>query len=258
MYANLHALLEFFKFNFISFVPFLSQTGDLLIQLYHNFISEFDGKINQLKLAHFAVTVSRQYKDSTSAITFLEKVIEKLNSAKKHKINEPALYVTMQIAALKLQRGDRQGCKVLLEEAKVNLVGLTDVDPTIHSSVHWVSSQYYKSLQDFAEFYRSTLLYLSYTPAESLSEPFKMVYFIFICLENLYSYLFIPFIFRIWLLISHLQHCWVMVFTTLENLSLIQLYVSVSFTSLTCSFLLISCHLISVKSFGKLQFWLAS
>ncbi|CAM6085195.1 unnamed protein product [Calypogeia fissa] len=165
------------------------QAGDTLIKLYHNFISDFETKINLLKLAHFSVIVSRQYAEGDVAIHFLEEVIEKLGATREKRIEEPSdkfrtskdrrieeaiLYVKMQIAALKLQQGDRKQCKVLLEEGKTTLDSMTDVDPSVHASVHWVSSQFHKSRQEFADFYKSALLYLAYTSVETLAEPFKL------------------------------------------------------------------------------------
>ncbi|PSR89269.1 26S proteasome non-ATPase regulatory subunit 13 A like, partial [Actinidia chinensis var. chinensis] len=43
-----------------------------------------------------------------------------------------------------------------------------------YASYYWVSSQYHKSRQEFAEFYKSALLYLAYKSVESLSESFKL------------------------------------------------------------------------------------
>lgn len=150
------------------------QAGDLLIQLYHSFISDFDTKINLLKLAHFAVIVSRQYAGKDMAISFLESVIEKLRNTKERRIDEPIVYVKMQIGALRLQSGEQKECKDLVEEGKTLLDSMTDVDPSVHASVYWVNSQYFKSKQDFAEFYKSALLYLSYVSVETLAEPFKL------------------------------------------------------------------------------------
>lgn len=65
-------------------------------------------------------------------------------------------------------------CKRLLDDGKSTLDSMTDIDPTVYASYHWVSSQYHKSRQEFAEFYKSALLYLAYTTVESLSEPFKL------------------------------------------------------------------------------------
>uniref|UniRef100_A0A7N0UZ13 PCI domain-containing protein n=1 Tax=Kalanchoe fedtschenkoi TaxID=63787 RepID=A0A7N0UZ13_KALFE len=148
--------------------------GDALIQLYHNFITDFETKINLLKLAQFAVIVSRQYAEKEAAITYLEGVIEKIRATKEMRIEEPVLYIKMQIAALKLEQGNQKECKNLLEDGKTTLDSMTDIDPSVYASFYWVSSQYYKSRQEFSEFYKSALLYLAYTSVESLSESFKL------------------------------------------------------------------------------------
>jgi 26S proteasome regulatory subunit N9 len=150
------------------------QAGDALIQLYNNFISDFETKINLLKLAHFAVIVSRQYTDKDSAINYLEGVIRKLRETGDLRVEEPVLYVKMQVATLHLETGNQKDCKKLLEEGKSTVDSMTDVDPTVHASFYWISSQYHKSCQEFAEFYKSALLYLAYTSVESLSESFKL------------------------------------------------------------------------------------
>lgn len=158
--------------------PFLLQTGDIIIQLYNNFITDFETKINLLKLAHFAVIASRQYPDKDAAITFLEGVITKLRETRESRINEPILYVKMQIAAINLEKGNQKECKNLLDDGKTTLDSMTDVDPTVHASFYWISSQYHKARQEFAEFYKNALLYLAYTTVESLSESFKLVCFV--------------------------------------------------------------------------------
>ncbi|CAN6579794.1 hypothetical protein ACFX2I_037372 [Malus domestica] len=150
------------------------QAGDALIQLYHNFITDFETKINLLKLAHFAVIVSRQYPEKEAAISYLEGVIEKLQATREQRIEEPILYIKMQIAIFKLEQQDQKGCKNLLEDGKTTLDSMTDIDPSVYASYYWVSSQYHKFRQEFAEFYKSALLYLAYTSVESLSESFKL------------------------------------------------------------------------------------
>ncbi|KAK9076041.1 hypothetical protein SSX86_004372 [Deinandra increscens subsp. villosa] len=150
------------------------QAGDALIQLYHNFITDFETKINLLKLAHFAVIVSRQYSEKEAAICYLDKVIEKLRATKETRIEEPVVYIKMQIAMSNLEKGDQKECKKLLEDAKSTLDSMTDIDPSVYANYHWVSSQYHKSRQEFAEFYKSALLYLAYTSVESLSDSFKL------------------------------------------------------------------------------------
>ncbi|CAL5359485.1 unnamed protein product [Camellia sinensis] len=150
------------------------QAGDALIQLYHNFITDFETKINLLKLAHFAVIVSRQYPGKEASIGYLEGVIEKLLATREMRIEEPILYIKMQIATLQLEKGSQKECKKLLEDGKSTLDSMTDIDPSVYANYYWVSSQYHKSRQEFAEFYKSALLYLAYTLVESLSESFKL------------------------------------------------------------------------------------
>ncbi|GAB2295547.1 26S proteasome non-ATPase regulatory subunit 13 A [Dionaea muscipula] len=150
------------------------QAGDSLIQLYQNFITDFETKMNHLKLAHFAVIVSRQYAVKEAAISYLEGVIEKLRATRETRIEEPILYIKMQVAMFKLEQGVQKECKKLLDDGKTTLDNMTDIDPSIYASYYWVSSQYHKSRQEFAEFYKSALLYLAYTKVESLSDSFKL------------------------------------------------------------------------------------
>lgn len=169
------------------------QAGDALIQLYNDFITDFETKINLLKLAHFAVIVSRQYSDKQVAISYLDGVIEKLQATKEMRIEEPILYVKMQIAVFKLEQGNQKECKKLLEDGKATLDSMTDVDPSVHASFYWISSQYHKSRQEFAEFYKHTLLYLAYTTVESLSDSFKLVWLVTIenaSMEYIFCFLF--------------------------------------------------------------------
>ncbi|KAG2676759.1 hypothetical protein I3760_12G067100 [Carya illinoinensis] len=168
LWHQLTAKLE----QFVALAVF--QAGDALIQLYHNFITDFETKINLLKLAHFAVIVSRQYAEKEAAITYLEGVIEKLRATREQRIEEPILYINMQIATFKLEQGNQKECKKLLEDGKIALDSMTDIDPSVYASHYWVSSQYHKCRKEFAEFYKSALLYLAYTSVESLSESFKL------------------------------------------------------------------------------------
>ncbi|KAF9607789.1 hypothetical protein IFM89_000687 [Coptis chinensis] len=72
--------------QFISLPVF--QAGNALIDLYNNFIMEFETKINPLKFSHFAILVSRQVPERLEANTFLQAVIEKLQDTKELGIQE--------------------------------------------------------------------------------------------------------------------------------------------------------------------------
>ncbi|XP_019253701.1 PREDICTED: 26S proteasome non-ATPase regulatory subunit 13 homolog B-like isoform X2 [Nicotiana attenuata] len=154
--------------------PFLAMADDSLIELYHEFITDFEIKSNFLKLAHFAVNASQQYSEKEAAIGYLEGVVEILLNAKDIRIEESILYIKLQIALFELAKGDQKDCKKLLEQGKTTLDSMTDIDPSVYASYYWVSSQYHKARQEFAEFYISALRYLAYTSVDSLSEPFKL------------------------------------------------------------------------------------
>ncbi|GMQ04141.1 hypothetical protein CsSME_00049666 [Camellia sinensis var. sinensis] len=177
------------------------EAGDALIQSYHNFITDFETKINLLKLAHFAVIVSRQYPEKEASIGYLEGVIEKLLATREMRIEEPILYIKMQIATFQLEKGSPKECKKLLEDRKSTLDSMTDIDPSVYANYYWISSQCHKSCQEFAEFYKSALLYLVYT--------WWSLY------RNHLSW--------IWHLICPLLHCSVKTYTTLGNCLHIQL-----------------------------------
>ena len=138
----------------------LVQAGDALIHLYNHFISDFETKINLLKFAHFTVVISRQYLDKDAGINYLEGIISKLQDTRELQVEEPILYVKMQIATFLLEKGNQKECKKLLEKGKTTLDSMVDVDPSVHASYYWICCQYYKACQDYSEFYKSALLIL--------------------------------------------------------------------------------------------------
>lgn len=51
---------------------------------------------------------------------------------------------------------------------------LPQVDPTVSSSVYYVSSLYYKQTKNFVEFYKASLLYLAYVSSDALPPDFRL------------------------------------------------------------------------------------
>lgn len=54
-------------------------------------------------------------------------------------------------------------------------INRSQVDPSVSAQVHYVSAMYYKQMQDFAEFYKSSLLYLAYISSDELPREVKLV-----------------------------------------------------------------------------------
>ncbi|MED6243109.1 26S proteasome non-ATPase regulatory subunit 13, partial [Ataeniobius toweri] len=85
--------------------PFF-KTGDGLIQLYENFISDFEHRINPLSLVEIILYVARQMPDPKDAITFLEKTKEKVKSS-----DEAVILCKTSIGSLKLEISDLPATK---------------------------------------------------------------------------------------------------------------------------------------------------
>ncbi len=49
------------------------------------------------------------------------------------------------------------------------------VDPVVSAHVHYVCSLYWKQQQEFAEFYKSSLMYLAFVPVDSLAADLRKV-----------------------------------------------------------------------------------
>ena len=79
------------------------QSGDRLVQLYHNFVVDFEHKISPLKLGHLAVAVSSRYADRAAAGAFMGDVIEKLVENKQPGCEEPVLYLSSLVSKRRRQ-----------------------------------------------------------------------------------------------------------------------------------------------------------
>jgi len=144
----------------------------LLVRLYKQFIKTFESKLNQLTLAKILVVISKSFTEDAEAIEFLETAAAKLKTVEDSV--EPYLLVQAVITHLKLK--DKQKldeCKKLLESIQERLDGVAGVDPAVYSSFYHAQAEYNKLRDRPAEYYRFALLYLSYTPLESLDDQEK-------------------------------------------------------------------------------------
>jgi hypothetical protein len=174
-----------------------------LPQLYSGFVQEIEPKLNALRLAHLAVVVSGHYAERAQSIAFLEATIARLKQAADdggrgagstlsgglgvggaraagladavRRASEPALYLQMHVALLTLQGGGIAEAKTMLDAGVATLEGLTDVDPSVHASVHHTACLLHKAKQEFAAFYRSGMLYLAYISVDTLDPITRMV-----------------------------------------------------------------------------------
>ena len=90
--------------------------------------------------------MSQQYKQPAEAITLLEGVIKGLADSTQRVTDQPALFLRMHIAQNRLQMGEVEECKTLVEQGKQQLDKMHDVSPdavvicpVLHAGAHLLS-----------------------------------------------------------------------------------------------------------------------
>ena len=80
--------------------------------------------------------MSQQYKHPAEAITLLEGVIKGLADSTQRVTDQPALFLRMHIAQNRLQMGEVEECKTLVEQGKEQLDRMHDVSRDLMVMLH--------------------------------------------------------------------------------------------------------------------------
>ncbi|XP_065187673.1 26S proteasome non-ATPase regulatory subunit 13-like [Sycon ciliatum] len=139
-------LTEFIKHSFFT-------EGTNMLDLYSNFIKDFEHRINPLSHVHLSVAVMTKMSQE-DAIEFLTETNKKV---KTHQ--EASLLCRTHIARLRVDTEGLEPLKRTIEDLNTELDQLDHVTPT-HGEYYRLSSRYYQRLGDHAQFYRDTLRYL--------------------------------------------------------------------------------------------------
>ncbi|KAI4454612.1 26s proteasome non-atpase regulatory subunit 13 [Holotrichia oblita] len=142
------------------------QKGDNLIQLYNNFISTFENKINPLSLVEISAFVVEQYTNKKDAVAFLEKLQVKVKS--NTDAENLCKVLSGQIYLDKLN--DLDATKKIIEEVEATLDNADGVT-AVHGRFYLLASQYYRILGDHAQYYRTALRYLGCIELDTLQLP---------------------------------------------------------------------------------------
>ncbi|KAL2088455.1 hypothetical protein ACEWY4_015354 [Coilia grayii] len=176
MAAEWHSLEEFYNKKLwhqltLKLTDFVKDpcfcTGDGLIQLYKNFLSDFEHRINPLSLVEIILCVIRQMPDPNDAITFLEKTKEKVESS-----DEAVILCKTTIGGLKMDINDLPGTKKLIEEVEEMLNNLPGVT-SVHGRFYDLSSKYYRIIGNHALYYKDALRYLGCVDIKDIPETEK-------------------------------------------------------------------------------------
>lgn len=145
--------------------------GDNFLMLYDGFINSFESRLSQLRLAGLVSIIGNSFNDPGRALTFFERVL----SSRNRLGTEASLCIDADVIVVKLRLGMVAEVRRLLDDAKEQL-------GTLSSSETFVFSKYYKASMEFRkvigppeEFYKESLMFMSYTSAANMHEDEKYI-----------------------------------------------------------------------------------
>ncbi|KYN10164.1 PREDICTED: 26S proteasome non-ATPase regulatory subunit 13 [Trachymyrmex cornetzi] len=140
------------------------QQEDNLVQLYVNFLSTFENKINPLSLVEILAHVVPQLQDNQDAIKFLEKTETKVQSN-----NEAiALCKVLKGQILLDKLNNQEQTKKIIEDVEAMLDNADGIT-TVHGRFYLLASRLYRLQGKHAEYYRTALRYLGCIELSSLN-----------------------------------------------------------------------------------------
>ncbi|XP_039259015.1 26S proteasome non-ATPase regulatory subunit 13-like [Styela clava] len=137
--------------------------GTQLIDMYRNFISDFENKINPLSLVEILCPhVIRQFTDGVEALAFLNKIKEKVKSS-----DEAVILCSTAIGNIHLFEKNFKDTKAIIEECDQLLTLLPSVT-SVHSRFYDLCSNYHQLLGHHNEYYKDALRYLGCTDIKDI------------------------------------------------------------------------------------------
>ncbi|XP_022209396.1 26S proteasome non-ATPase regulatory subunit 13 [Drosophila obscura] len=131
------------------------QDESALLQLYQNFISTFETKINPYGLIQILEVVVDNISDKAEAIEFLEKIKDKVKIC-----DEAVWYLQVMQGNLYLTNlNDLNSTKKIIEELRDVLEEAGNVTP-VHGKYYMLASQYYRRVGKHSDYYRCGLQFL--------------------------------------------------------------------------------------------------
>jgi len=127
--------------------------------VFHQFVRDFETKINPLRLAELGVMVSKMLLENPAVhLEFLVSLDKRINA---ENAKEAHVLLLATIAHAKLLFGDLEGTKTDLNAAEDILNELSEVDTGVNAAFYGVFAAYCKEKADYKGYYRNSLLYLA-------------------------------------------------------------------------------------------------
>ncbi|GIX92050.1 26S proteasome non-ATPase regulatory subunit 13 [Caerostris darwini] len=143
------------------------QEGKALVELYENFLADFENKINPLSLVEILKFVVKQIDEYEKKVDFMTKTKEKVKGN-----TEAVVLCNIILGLLKLEHNDLDSVKKILEETQ-EMIDAMDGISTVHGRYYQLSSNYHQINGQHAEYYREALRYLGCTDLSEISAEEK-------------------------------------------------------------------------------------
>ncbi|CAG8534733.1 24828_t:CDS:2 [Cetraspora pellucida] len=141
-------------------------SGPYQIQLFQHFISDWESKMNKLKLVKLGLCVAKQFSDYNEALAFLTSLVEKVDTTETR---DAYVLAVTETAYIKLRLFDLEGTKTAMDECEKILDTFDSVETVIHASFYRVCADFYKAKAEYAQYYKNALLYLACIQLEELT-----------------------------------------------------------------------------------------
>ncbi|KAF5378591.1 hypothetical protein D9615_007160 [Tricholomella constricta] len=139
------------------------QSKPYRVDVFEQFVRDFEGKINQLRLVEMGAKVSKEIDNPQTHLSFLTSLLSRIDSAKSQ---EAHVLLLATIAHAKLLYGDLEGTKTDMDAAWKVLDTLEGVENGVNAAYYGVAADYYKARAEYAPYYRNSLLYLACVDTE--------------------------------------------------------------------------------------------
>jgi len=160
-----HQLGETLLNNVLKNAFFLSEKR--LIEMNDKFVSKIKDHLAPLLYARFIIATSAQYPDAQASVTLLESVLEGLDDDV-----QASVMCNIEICRRKLALGQLDDAKEILDTQEARMNTYSGILPSlIHSHYFLASLEYFKAKGPAASYYKASLLYLTYTPLDTLELP---------------------------------------------------------------------------------------
>ncbi|EMD00344.1 hypothetical protein BAUCODRAFT_373957 [Baudoinia panamericana UAMH 10762] len=136
--------------------------------LYEGFVKGFADKINQLKLVEIGLSAATQCENEQDRLSFLTSLTSRVD---KPASQDAYVFALAHVASVRLRLGQKAESRTALDKCESVLDTFDAVETVVHASFYRVSADYYQQQHDFANYYRTTLLYLACVELSDLSEP---------------------------------------------------------------------------------------